>query len=36
VLKGLLAGHLGADRRALDEVIFPGSRSAPPLGNLVA
>ncbi len=28
ILKGVLAEHLGADRRALDEAIFPASRAA--------
>lgn len=27
--------HMGADRRALESAVFPDSRAAPPLANLV-
>jgi uncharacterized protein (DUF1501 family) len=35
VFKGVLADHLGVDRAALDGVIFPGSRDAAPVQDLV-
>jgi uncharacterized protein (DUF1501 family) len=34
VLKGVLADHLGVGQRALDEIVFPGSRDIAPLRNL--
>jgi uncharacterized protein (DUF1501 family) len=33
--KGVLAEHLGVDRKALDTVIFPGSNSAPAARNVL-
>ena len=36
VFKGVLADHLGVDRAALDGAIFPGSRDASPVRNLVS
>ena len=36
VFKGVLADHLGVDRRRLDAQVFPASREAPLLGGLVA
>jgi uncharacterized protein (DUF1501 family) len=35
LFKGVLLEHLGVDRRALDEVVFPDSAAAPPLTGLV-
>jgi len=35
LFKGVLADHMGVDRRALDTTVFPDSASAPPLQNLV-
>ncbi len=35
VFKGVLADHLGVDRRALEAQVFRNSRSAPPLTGLV-
>ena len=36
VFKGVLADHLGVERRALDGAVFPGSRDVPPLPGLVS
>ena len=36
VFKGVLRDHLGLDRRALDEQVFPHSAAAPATANLVA
>ena len=36
VFKGVLADHLGVDRRALDATVFPASREATPTSGLVA
>ena len=35
VFKGVLQDHLGLERAALDTRVFPDSRAAPPLANLV-
>jgi uncharacterized protein (DUF1501 family) len=35
VLKGVLRDHLGIDRAALDNAIFPGSGAVKPLGGLI-
>ncbi|WP_374570993.1 DUF1501 domain-containing protein [Phenylobacterium sp.] len=35
LFKGLLADHLGVDRRALDTTVFPDSASARPVARLV-
>ena len=35
VFKGVLRDHLGVDRAALDTRVFPDSRAAPPLADLV-
>lgn len=35
LFKGVLADHLGVDRRALDTTVFPDSVRAPPLTGLV-
>ena len=35
LFKGVLADHMGVDRRALDTTVFPDSANAPPLQNLV-
>jgi uncharacterized protein (DUF1501 family) len=35
VFKGVLADHLGVDRAALDGAVFPGSRDAAPVRDLV-
>lgn len=35
LFKGVLADHMGVDRRALDATVFPDSVSAPPLAGLV-
>ena len=36
VFKGVLSDHLGLDRRALNQQVFPNSGGAPPLTGLVA
>ena len=36
VFKGVLIEHLGVDRRALDEIVFPASATAPPVRGLIA
>jgi uncharacterized protein (DUF1501 family) len=36
VFKGVLADHLGLDRRALDTTVFPGSAEVKPLAGLIA
>ena len=35
VFKGLLQDHMGMERAALDSRVFPGSRAAAPVANLV-
>jgi uncharacterized protein (DUF1501 family) len=35
LFKGLLAGHFGLSRRALDNQVFPDSSNVAPLGNLI-
>ncbi|MBC7167680.1 DUF1501 domain-containing protein, partial [Phenylobacterium sp.] len=35
LFKGVLADHMGVDRRALDTTVFPDSANAPPLQTLV-
>ncbi len=35
VFKGLLQDHMGVDRRALDSRVFPNSRNAAPVADLV-
>ena len=35
VFKGLLGGHLGLPADALERVIFPNSREAPPLSGML-
>ena len=35
VFKGVLADHLGLDRRALDSAVFPGSAEVRPVGGLI-
>lgn len=35
VFKGVLAGHLGVERRTLDGLVFPDSREASPVADLV-
>lgn len=35
VFKGLLADHMGIDRRALENTVFPGSAEARPVAGLV-
>jgi uncharacterized protein (DUF1501 family) len=35
LFKGILQDHMGVDRRALDDKVFPDSRSVAPLTNLV-
>jgi uncharacterized protein (DUF1501 family) len=35
IFKSVLADHLGLDRRALDQRVFPDSASAPPIASLV-
>ncbi len=36
VFKGVLGEHLGVSRPALDKMVFPGSRDAPPVSGLIA
>ena len=36
LFKGVLADHLGVDRRSLDTVVFPDSNVAAPAAGLVA
>ena len=36
VFKGVLADHLGVDRRALEASVFPDSREALPISHLIA
>jgi uncharacterized protein (DUF1501 family) len=36
VFKGVLAEHLGVDRKALDGAVFPASRDAPPVTGIVS
>ena len=36
VFKGVLADHLGVDRRALEASVFPDSREARPVADLIA
>ena len=36
LFKGVLRDHLGLDRRALDNQVFPGSASVAPIASLVA
>jgi uncharacterized protein (DUF1501 family) len=35
LFKGVLADHLGLDRAALEQTVFPDSAAAPPLTGLV-
>jgi uncharacterized protein (DUF1501 family) len=35
LFKGLLAGHFGLSRHALDNKVFPDSANVAPIGNLI-